>query len=86
MTVCGCQISFLHNILAIVFVRVPRAYLMSALFPSTLFPMGLATAMGSLLSVAVCIIVFAVLQRKMAKSLHKKITKIRKNILTTNVG
>ena len=57
-------LSFLHNILAIVLVRVPGAYLMSKMFPATLFPMGLATAAGSLLSVLICVIAFAILQRK----------------------
>ena len=59
-------ISFLHNILAVSLVRVPGAYLTSKLFPATLFPMGLATAGGSLLSVAVCLIAFAILRRKAA--------------------
>lgn len=59
-------ISFLHNILAVTLVRVPGAYLTSKLFPATLFPMGLATAGGSLLSVAVCLIAFAILRRKTA--------------------
>lgn len=59
-------ISFLHNILAVTLVRVPGAYFTSKLFPTTLFPMGLATAGGSLLSVAVCLIAFAILKRKSA--------------------
>lgn len=66
---CACGksgLSFLHNILAIMLVRVPGAYLTSILFPSTLFPMGLATAAGSLLSVFICIIVFTILQRQNA--------------------
>ena len=37
------ELSFLHNILAIVLVRVPGAYFMSKLFPDNLLPMGLAT-------------------------------------------
>ena len=41
------ELSFLHNILAIVLVRVPGAYFMSKLFPDNLLPMGLATATGS---------------------------------------
>lgn len=64
---CACGksgLSFLHNILAIILVRVPGAYLTSMLFPSTLFPMGLATAAGSLLSVCICVIAFVVLQYK----------------------
>ena len=64
---CACGrsgLSFLHNILAIIFVRVPGAYLMSALFPTTLLPMGLATAAGSLFSVIICVIAFIVLRKQ----------------------
>lgn len=63
---CACGrsgLSFLHNIVAIALVRVPGVYLMSQRFPDTLFPMGLATAMGSLVSVAVCVIAYAALVR-----------------------
>lgn len=63
---CACGksgLSFMHNITAILFVRVPGAYLMSRLFPNTLFPMGLATAAGSLLSVIICIAAYSVLRR-----------------------
>ena len=49
--------------LAIVLVRIPGVYLTSQLFPATLFPMGLATATGSLLSVLICVIAFAVMRR-----------------------
>lgn len=64
---CACQksgISFLHNVISIVFVRVPGAYLMSKLFADTLFPMGLATAAGSFVSVIVCVIAFILIKRK----------------------
>ena len=64
---CACGksgLSFLHNILAIALVRVPGAYLTSQLFLSTLFPMGLATAAGSLLSVVICVIVFMIIRRR----------------------
>ena len=64
---CACGksgLSFLHNILAIVLVRIPGVYLPSQLFPATLFPMGLATAAGSLLSVVICVIAFTVIRRK----------------------
>ena len=60
---CACEksiLSFLHNIIAIALVRIPGVYLTSKLFPATLFPMGLATAAGSLLSVIICVIAFAV--------------------------
>ena len=64
---CACgksYLSFLHNIIAIAMVRVPGVYLMSKLFPGTLYPMGLATAAGSLLSVIICVIAFSVIHKK----------------------
>ena len=64
---CACGksgLSFLHNILAIVLVRIPGAYLTSRMFQTTLFPMGLATAAGSLLSVLICVIAFYVIYRE----------------------
>ena len=51
---CACGrsgLSFLHNFLSIVCVRIPGAYLTSRLFPQTLLPMGLANAAGSLFSI-----------------------------------
>ena len=57
-------LSFLHNFLSIVCVRVPGAYLTSRWFPRTLLPMGLASACGSLLSSIICVIAFAVLQHR----------------------
>ncbi len=57
------ELSFLHNLLSILLVRVPGAYLASALFPATLFPMGLASTCGSVLSVLVCAAVFLLLRR-----------------------
>lgn len=57
-------ISFLHNIIAIVLMRIPGVYLTSILFPETLFPMGLATASGSLISVMICVIAFFILMRR----------------------
>lgn len=64
---CACGksgLSFLHNILAIILVRIPGVYLTSKIFATTLFPMGLATTAGSLLSVLICLIAFAVIQHK----------------------
>ncbi len=57
-------LSFLHNILAIALMRVPGVYLTSRLFPTTLLPMGLATASGSVVSVVICVIAFIVLRKK----------------------
>lgn len=58
------ELSFLHNIIAIVLMRVPGVYLTSRLFPTTLLPMGLATASGSVISVVICLIAFAALKKQ----------------------
>ncbi len=55
---------FLHNVLSIVCVRVPGAFLASWRFPGTLFPMGLAAPGGSLLSVVVCVIAFGWMKKR----------------------
>lgn len=56
--------SFIHNVISIVCVRIPGAYLMSEMFPDTLFPMGLAAAAGSLLSVIVCTFLFRRMRKR----------------------
>ncbi len=62
---CGMSgISFLHNAIAIVFARIPLAYLASKMFADTLFPMGLATVTGSALSVVICVIAYVWLLRR----------------------
>ena len=58
------EISFIHNLIAILCVRIPGVYLTSKIFTDTLFPMGLATATGSLLSVIICMIAFGWLKRQ----------------------
>lgn len=58
---CACGwsiISFIHNAVSIVVARVPLAYLASIMYPTTLFPMGLATVTGSVVSVIICVGVF----------------------------
>ncbi|MBW3094543.1 MATE family efflux transporter [Bifidobacterium sp. 64T4] len=57
-------IGFIHNIVAITLVRVPGSYLASKLFPSTLFPMGLAAPAGSILSVLICLGFYAWLKHR----------------------
>lgn len=64
---CACgrsEFSFLHNIIAILLVRIPGVYLTSIWFPDTLFPMGIATACGSLTSLIICLLVFRYLKKK----------------------
>ena len=48
-------ISFIHNALSAVLVRIPGTYLASQWFPDTLYPMGWASPLGSVLSVLICI-------------------------------
>ncbi len=57
-------LSFLHNFLSIVLVRIPGAFLASKYFADTLFPMGLAAPGGSLLSVLICIVAFIWMRSK----------------------
>lgn len=57
-------ISFLHNSLSIICVRIPVAYFASKYFPITLFPMGLASPAGSALSVIICIAAFIRIDRR----------------------
>ena len=63
-TACGYSIiSFAHNFLSIICARIPLVYLASEAYPETLYPMGLATCLGSVLSVVICIGVYAWMSR-----------------------
>jgi putative MATE family efflux protein len=67
---CACGrsgLSFLHNSLSIVLVRIPGAYFASKQFVDSLFPMGMAAPAGSLLSVLICVIAYRWLQRHMTE-------------------
>lgn len=57
-------ISFLHNSISIVCGRIPLAYFASIYFTETLLPMGLATTIGSSLSVIICLIAYSILNRQ----------------------
>lgn len=50
--------SFIHNIISIVLMRIPGAYLASVFFPATLYAMGIAAPAGSLLSVIICMYLY----------------------------
>ncbi len=50
--------TFMHNIVSVILVRVPGAYLASVCFPATLYPMGMAAPAGSLLSVVICLFLY----------------------------
>ena len=62
---CGLSgISFIHNCLSIICVRIPFSYFASKYFTDTLFPIGLASPAGSALSVIVCAAAFFWLVRR----------------------
>ncbi|MBQ4351781.1 MAG: MATE family efflux transporter [Clostridia bacterium] len=56
-------VPFVHNLLSMMCVRIPVAYWASVTFAETLFPMGLASTAGSVLSVAICVGVYLVWRR-----------------------
>lgn len=62
------MLSFVHNLMSIVLIRIPGAYLMSLYFPDSLYPMGWAAPAGSLLSALVCGAFYVALQKKAQKS------------------
>ena len=51
-------VPFIHNVISIFLVRIPVAYIMSKMFTSSLFPMGLASPFGSLVSLLIIMIYF----------------------------
>ena len=65
-------ISFLHNFTAIILMRIPGVYITSRAFPDTLFPMGLATASGSIISVIICVVAFLIITRRAKKTSTEK--------------
>ena len=56
--------SFVHNLAAILLVRIPGAWLASVYFPATLYPMGWAAPLGSLLSALICVVVYLAIRRR----------------------
>ena len=71
---CACKksyISFIHNAISIVFVRIPVSYYASKLFANTLLPMGLAAPLGSILSVIVCLIAYTIIKKDQKKLAYK---------------
>ncbi len=64
-------ISFIHNSTSIILIRIPGAWLASKYWPDTLFPMGCAAPLGSLLSAIICVAAFILISRKTKVSLSK---------------
>lgn len=64
-TACGYSIiSFVHNSISIVTARIPLAWLSSHLYPDTLYPMGLSTCTGSIVSCIICVGAFLWMRSK----------------------
>ncbi len=61
------NISFIHNAASIILARIPLSYLASKMYADTLFPMGMAAPIGSLLSVIICIAAFILMKKKPEK-------------------
>ena len=64
---CACgraYLSFLHNAISILLVRLPFSYMAATYFLDSLFPMGLASTVGSLLSVLLCLGLDAYFRRR----------------------
>lgn len=57
-------LSFIHNLVSIVIARIPGVYILSSLYSNNLFPVGLATVSGSVLSSLICIISYLIITRK----------------------
>lgn len=58
------MVSFAHNVASIVLARVPLTYAFSVLYPLSLFPMGWASPVGSLISVVICLVAYRWLSRR----------------------
>ena len=57
-------ISFIHNVVSILVMRIPGAWLASVYYPDTLFPMGMAAPLGGLIQLVICIIFYVHLRKK----------------------
>ena len=67
---CGSEkskISFIHNLISVLAVRIPGTYLFSKMWPETLYPMGWAAPLGSLLSALICIGVYFYYEKQVVK-------------------
>lgn len=57
-------LSFLHNVISVLAVRIPLADWASVRFPETLYAMGAAAPAGSFLSILLCICFYRMLRKK----------------------
>jgi len=60
----GCEkskLSFIHNMISVLCFRIPGTYFFSKWWPETLYPMGWAAPIGSLVSAIICVIFYMVI-------------------------
>ncbi len=57
--------SFIHNTVSILTMRIPGSYLAAVFYPATLFPMGIAAPLGSLLSDIICVFMYFKLKKEL---------------------
>ncbi len=65
-------ISFISNVVSVLAVRIPGAWLASKFWPETLYPMGWAPPLGSLLSSIIYLVIYFIFISKGKFSLEKK--------------
>lgn len=64
---CGVEkskISFIHNMISVALIRIPGTYFFSKWWPDTLYPMGWAAPLGSLLSAIICFLFYIYYTKK----------------------
>lgn len=64
---CGSEksrLSFIHNLASVLLVRIPGTYFLSKSFTDTLYPMGFAAPLGSLLSAIMCVCFYIYIVKK----------------------
>ncbi len=65
-------ISFISNVVSVLAVRIPGAWLASKFWPETLYPMGWAPPLGSLLSSIIYLVIYFIFISNGKFSLEKK--------------
>ena len=68
---CGIEksrLSFIHNLASVLLVRIPGTYFLSESFKNTLYPMGFAAPLGSLLSAVMCVCFYLYIKDDIGKS------------------
>ncbi len=65
-------ISYVHNIISSVFLRIPGVYFISIMYPRNLYPVGIASASGAVFSAIICLCIYFYLVRAGRNKLRMK--------------